>query len=260
MIMEYFQLARVVILSCITIVSVTCTEYTIVPSATSPCPSEQETCLTLNNFTANVSNYANSNTTLIFSNGNHSLDSELKVDDSTEFIIYSNWNTWINCNGNGSLTFTNMVSVQIQNLSFFGCWDNYLSRITLLSIYNSVFDGYSSNYNAGTALYIGYSNADIINTSFTAYAGTHLYKVDDILLQGDSYKVVGGAIVSYGSDLWIYGSEFNGNTAELGGALFLEETVLSISKVCLWETRRVLFLILKPTGQEGLCLHTLTAL
>lgn len=205
-------------------------EYYIIPSTSFSCHSEEKMCFTFENFVDNASEYVKTNTTLTFSHGNHTLDSVVKIINSSEFIMHSNFmNTWINCNGTGSFTFINVTVVRIINLFFLGCGDNTLQEISQLSVHKSVFHGNNSYYNTGTALFIIYSNADITNTTFTVNTGTSNYPVDESLLQGDKYKVVGGAITSYGSSLWISECEFDGNTAELGGALFIEETVISIS-------------------------------
>ena len=90
--------------------------------------------------------------TLILLQGEHNLHSELKAINSSEFFIQSDTiNTWIinNCGGIGSLTLINVTSVQIRNLAFIGCGESTVLEITLLTLYNTVFQGY---YDSGAAL------------------------------------------------------------------------------------------------------------
>ena len=136
-------------------------------------------------------------------------------------------NTWIICEGVSFLTIYNVTSVQIQNMAFMGCGESTLQEINLLTIYNSMFQGYS-NYDSGTALLLIHSKANITKSSFLSNTGTYQFPLDNVFLQGDKYKQVGGAIAAYQSELWITACEFHGNSAEVGGAIFIEETTIFI--------------------------------
>ena len=85
-------------------------------------------------------------------------------------------NTWINCNGIGSFTFYNVSQVEISSLVFVGCGENTLKVISLLSVYNSVFQGYSDS---GAAFLLFYTTANIISSSFVSNTGTYRYPLDD---------------------------------------------------------------------------------
>ena len=105
--------------------------------------------------------------------------------------------------------------------------ENTLQEINLLTIYNSMFEGY---YDSGTgiALLLVYSKANITKSSFLSNTGTYQFPLDNVFLQGDEYKQVGGAIAAYQIELWITACKLYGNSAEVGGALFIEETTISI--------------------------------
>lgn len=61
--------------------------YSITPSPSDPCTTEH--CLTLSQFAANSSNYLANDTTLIFAPGNHSLDSELIIENAHSLSMFS---------------------------------------------------------------------------------------------------------------------------------------------------------------------------
>ena len=54
-----------------------CLLYHILPSLSDPCPTQP--CLTLSRFASDTSSYHQSNTTLVFQPGNHSLASKLRL-------------------------------------------------------------------------------------------------------------------------------------------------------------------------------------
>ena len=66
---------------------VCCAVYHIIPSPDHHCP--VESCLTLSSFAANVSHYLDSNISLIFQPGNHTVHSELNVTNVSGFSMTS---------------------------------------------------------------------------------------------------------------------------------------------------------------------------
>jgi predicted outer membrane repeat protein len=219
------RLAKAMILLCFVITMKKCkVYYNIVPSESSQCSPDSQVCSTLEDF----NNHSfETNVTLYFSQGWHYLHSELMIVNSSELFMHSDAeNTWIICEGVGFLTIYNVTSVQIQNMAFMGCGESTMQEINLLTIYNSTFQGY---YDSGTALFLIHSKANITQSSFLSNTGTYQFPLDNVFLQGDKYKQVGGAIAAYRSELWITACEFHGNNAEVGGALFIEETTILIA-------------------------------
>ena len=226
--MGFVQQTLVAQLLCLSFI--TCEVYYITPSTTFlTCPSDLQVCFSLKQFADNNFNNieAAANATLKFLSGNHTLDSELKVMNLSEFLMYSDIkDAWINCNGIGSLTFINVNTVLIRNLAFLGCGENILQQVNLLTVQDSIFHGY---YDSGTALYMIETVANITKSSFLLNTGTFQYPVDNLFLQGDDYKEVGGAITAFQSTLGISECRFHRNSAEVGGVLFLEESIVSIN-------------------------------
>ena len=206
-----------------------CEVYYIVPSGSSQnlCSPDLQVCSTLEHFTNAINSYSvEINVTLIFLRGRHNLYSELRAINLSEFLMYTNTeNTWINCDGIGSFTFYNVTRIEISNLAFVGCGENTLQEINLLTVYNTLYQGYNDS---GAALLLSNSIADIISSSFVSNTGTYRFPLDDFFFQGDDYKQVGGAIAAYQSELWITECSFLGNSAEVGGALFIEESNVMI--------------------------------
>ena len=206
---------------------ITCEVFYIMPSTTYPCPQDPQIYFTLKQFTDNIYSNTYANMTLIFLPGNHTLDSDLNVMNLSEFSMYSDVNiAWISCKRNGFLTFINVKTVQIRNLAFLGCGENILHQINLLTVQDSIFQGY---YDSGTALYIIETVANIAKSLFVSNTGTFQHPVDEYFLQEDEYKEVGGAITAFQSKVRISECTFRDNSAELGGALFLEQSIISIN-------------------------------
>lgn len=81
-------------------------------------------CLTLSMLAANTSSFLNSNMTLIFLAGNHTLNTELSMSNIDDFLRLSandSATTSITCGGNANLTFGNITQMQINGLEFVRC-------------------------------------------------------------------------------------------------------------------------------------------
>ena len=102
--------------------------YYVTPSPASQCPGEP--CLTLSTLAANSTSssiYFDSNITLIFLEGSHTLDSELVVSDMDRFVMLSipgngpGTAAVIQCSGEGRLEISHITQLQISGLKFIGC-------------------------------------------------------------------------------------------------------------------------------------------
>ena len=203
-------------LLCITLT--TCEIYYVAPL----CSSDQGVCFTLADF-----DVISTNTTLMFLQGNHTLDSELLVINSRKFAMLSAvMDTWISCERTGFLNFINISYVEIRNLRFHGCGHTTLREMTFMNICNSIFIGKDDS---GTALVIMNSVANVTNSIFVLNTGTVWFPVDEFILRGNNYKRVGGAIAAYHGIITITDCKFHGNSAEIGGVLYVEETTVHIS-------------------------------
>lgn len=216
------------ILLCLSITVAECEVYHIVPSENSQCPPDSKVCSTLEYFIVNdtYNHSFETNVILIFSQGWHYLHSELMLVNLSNISMYSDAeNVWIICEAVRFVNIYNVTSIEIHNLAFMGCGESTLQEIHFLTIYNCMFQGY---HNSGVAPFLIYTKANITRSSFLSNTGTYQFPLDDIFLQGDKFKQVGGAIAAYQSELWITACKFYVNSAEAGGALFIEETTIVI--------------------------------
>ena len=206
----------------------------ITPSPNTQCPTG-ESCLTLSMLSANISNFLDSNTALIFLAGNHTLDLELYVSNIDEFLRLStnvSVAASVTCSGNASFKFINITQMQICGLEFIGC-SSKVESVDQFSLEDSSFHGGNGKPD-GSVLELTQTNTNIIRSSFTSNkVGTYQNHVGFLemlnfynlhhQLNIQSYSArVGGALVVTSSNLTISSSHFDGNTAELGGAIFSE--------------------------------------
>ena len=86
--------------------------------------------LTLSQFVDNFSNFLTNDTTLIFSPGNYSLESELIVENVHSFSLLSysgsSPKAVITCGQNARFKFRNVSIVSVSGLEFEGCLENHV--------------------------------------------------------------------------------------------------------------------------------------
>ena len=189
-------------------------------------------CLDLSTIAANTGIYLNSNTTLIFQQGNHHLDDEFSVSSGEELLVLSSnqssESASIFCRGNGRLKFSNISQLRMRSLKFIGC-SITIQLVDQFNLEDSTFDGGNAN---SSALQLYETNIEILQSTFTSYAvGTYralvrfLEEVDHpySLVHVESHDArMGGALVVTNSNLTISNSIFSSNSAQLGGAIFVE--------------------------------------
>ena len=105
--------------------------YIIRPSQSQSCDGHAEcgmdvSDLTLSQFINNSSDYLTNDTTLIFSPGSHSLESQLTVENIHSFSMFvwpgSSSKAVITCHGhNARFEFSNVSTVTVSGLEFVGC-------------------------------------------------------------------------------------------------------------------------------------------
>ena len=126
-------------------------------------------CLTLSQFVKNSSDYLVNDTQLIFASGNHTLESELLVENvlsfsiSVESILTSS-RAVIVCDYNGKFQFSNTTTVKVNGVDFIGCFENYISFVGHFLLDNSKF--YSEALVNGTVLTIDKSRATLHRVAF----------------------------------------------------------------------------------------------
>ncbi len=207
--------------------------YFIVPNENySNCTHQQ--CMTLSQFAAISNNGLETNLSveLILHSGTHALTESITVRDySGNFLMHSTTNSTIKCGETSNLSFINVSGyVQIMDLEFLGCGGSRIESVETFVVNNSRFNGQSK---ALTALHFVESNSQIINCTFTSYTnGTFRESLRTLVVLnsspdfshtfGSNSATVGGAIIATRSTIHVSDSDFSDNSAQAGGAIFVE--------------------------------------
>ena len=185
-------------------------------------------CLTLSQFADGQVCYSRPNTTLIFNGGNHTLGTGIVLSDVMAFSMLSeNFSAAvIYCHEGANMTFSNVSEVYIRGLTFAGCGGNKVHYVGLLKIEDSEFHGKTSS---ATSILISESNANITGTHFLLNEhGSYRSDIEYIRLHPsiDPHFLVtitvGGALTITSSTLSIDNCQFDRNSANVGGAVFIE--------------------------------------
>ena len=196
-------------------------EIYVKPSSSTPCP--VKTCLTLSLLsTKSVLNSLKQNTTLLFLPGDYTLESKISITNVSEFSMISlssgSSNVSIFCHKDVSFKFEGINRLSIRGFKFFGCGSNKAKLVKNFSLENTSFVGENKSE---TALEFDKTKVCIIDSSFMHNTVGSL-RGPIRLLQGCKHQCayVGGAIIANQSHVAIIRSEFVGNRAEIGGAIF----------------------------------------
>ena len=197
----------------------TCDVYHITPSSSDPCPEELH-CLTLSQFTANASNYLQSNTIVIVSHGNHTLYHTVTIENIESFrmltLVDSGSFVYIKCSTAAAFKFKRIRRLYISGMQLIECGGNRIELVNNFTLENSKLYGNGANL---TALEIVQATGRIVSTSFVAYSNNIRSR-----RQSSRYKRcrVGGAVIASHTKLTISNSKFERNIAERGGAIYGE--------------------------------------
>ena len=237
-----------------------CEFYHITPSLSEPCP--VKSCLTLSQFAANTSSFLDSNTTLIFLAGNHSLEWNLTVSMVWSFAMLSNDmleesssdsnETRIACELSTMFVFSDINDIHISGIQFLGCSGNRVEYVPNCTVDNCGF--YGEGASNRTALTLIETTAMITSTSFIS--NSNLFRNNrDVLLYfwnfvTTSTKIgVGGAIVASQSKMSIVTSQFEGNRAVWGGAIYSEKnSVITVTNSTFLDNHGVTQLLYSGEG------------
>ena len=191
--------------------------YYVTPSGNIPCPEEGMPCFTLSQYAIKPSNFFASNITLFVLPGNHILDSEFLIRNTTFLSVVSNTtshsDTLITCYHSAKLTFENIDVVNMKGLVLLGCVNSEITFVEELTLEDCSFQGQGHN---GTGLELNeVSTASITKSTFSSNTGKEALVSDLGRLQ------IGGAMIVKKTRLDITDSVFNDNTANVfGGALY----------------------------------------
>ena len=223
--------------------------YCVTPTATScsSCP-HNDHCTTLSEYAQEAEQYFTSNTTMVFLQGDHALDTNITVANVTRLTMHgessSGNRATVVCSGFVGFSFTSMVDFKIHSLGFTSCSRLLKYAITAPGFPSghvyAVLDLQSTQYteivncfflgNIGTALVV--NNTDITLTGNTEF--THNRACGSILL--------GAAVIAVSSNLTLTGNTtfldnsatsgqcpFGGYPVGGGAIVTLNNTVLSFS-------------------------------
>ena len=205
-------------------------ELYITPSPRLPCP--QQPCFTITQFFSSIENILSSKITLVFLPGSHNLQSEQVIGNINELHLLSlsdfpSERASMLCGPAAKLLIENIHLVHLSHLDVIRCSGNKIESVQQLIINSSTFCGLQDMN--GTAFELVHTNAKIINSSFLfnnygSYRGP-IGLLQFLRLQGQTsqqfvYALVGAALIINSSNVSIVESIFEGNTAEIGGAIF----------------------------------------
>jgi predicted outer membrane repeat protein len=200
-------------------------------------------CLTLAQFAANSPSYLGNetNVSLSFLPGNHSLDGELSLSHADYFsmikVIGSNGIVFVECGSqSGRFNISETTFAMIKDLHFVGCGGNRVSQVEQFIVEDTIFEGVEGR---GTALVLNEVTAvSIVRSSFLSNTHGSNFRCKEIFrdrailnyiyLRRDPSLAVGGALYTASGNVSIISSNFTGNTAEIGGALFAYNSSLHI--------------------------------
>ena len=213
--------------------------YQIKSSLDQDCPTLEQTCVTLSNFSTTFPTNDNDNESisLLFLPGNHTLESHLTfINHRSVTMVKSNATmvsqpVIITCNNDAKFEFIELNSLLVVSLTFVGCTETKVESVHAFTLKDSIFKG----QNVGTALKLDRVAASVVGSSFSSYGGESIgYFVTCYDIFGlTSYHAtlrVGGAIIANHSRLVIDKSDFQYNMADIGGVIYsVHESNLSIT-------------------------------
>ena len=213
--------------------------YYITPSLSIHCPGDP--CLTLPQLAANSTSYLGNETniSLTFLPGNHSLDGELSLSnaDNLSMIkgIEGNGIVFVECGSqSGRFSISEITFATIKGLHFFGCGGNRVSQVEQFIVEDAIFEGVEGR---GRALVLNEVTASITKSSFLSSTQGSIFDskfrwlqrlLSYVYLNRNSSLAVGGAVYIAFSNVSVISSKVTDNRAEIGGALFAHNSSLHI--------------------------------
>ena len=207
---------------------VLCEVHYIIPTDGESC--SIEVCLILSQFAENSAHNIDSNITLFIIGGNHNFDREILFSNKEQISILSLNDSIegsiVTCSPhNARFSLVDSSHAHIQGIEFVGC-DSNITRVDQALIINAKFLNSSQS-----SLIIHDSRVNMKSTSFSSntngiYRNEQSFRYLPLISGTINYSPksfrVGGALIVTNSTLVCDFCQFNGNTANVGGALFSE--------------------------------------
>ena len=187
--------------------------------------------LTLTQFINSSRDYLTNDASLIFFNGNYSLESELIVENVYSFSMFawlaSSSKAVITCGHNARFEFRNVSIITVSGLEFVGCFENYVLSVGRFRLENSAFFGNGrAIVNGTTVLNIEESVANLDRVAFisaveTLQSGATPQTLPEDCFAGtiETSNVVIGILLK-SSHVRITQSRFVGNRVGLGAVIY----------------------------------------
>ena len=223
----------------------------ITPSLDSPCPQYASSCLTLSQFAAN-SSHNETDVSLLFLGGNHTLDRELLLAHGHNFSMSKyakdNETVFVKCNSQlGRFDICETRYVSIKNLTFIGCGCNRVSKVTRLTIADSTFQKVQEKSTVLVINDVIATNIDrsqFLNNTLDHYDSNSsqdlldlLYIDQDAALLFDYIyhqpNISRGVLYVAFSNISVVSCKFMYNRADIGGALVAHNSSVHINKTTL---------------------------
>ena len=244
--MSYFSICNLLLFLLVYVDSANSQQahYYITPSLSVHCPGDP--CLTLPQLAANSASYLGNetNVSLTFLPGNHSLDGELSLSHADNFsmtkVTGGNGTVFVECaSQSGKFNISETTFAMIKDLHFVGCGGNKISQVEQFKVEDTIFEGVEGR---GTALVLNeVTDASIARSSFLSNIHASIFEDHDIAnfeylkdilnclyRNRNSSLAVGGAVCTTFSNVSIVSSKFTDNRAEIGGALFAHNSSLHV--------------------------------
>ena len=215
--------------------------YYITPSPGGPCP-QNSSCLTLSQFTASSSKFE-TDISLLFLRGNHTLDQELYLTEVNKFSMtkfgLDNETVFVECSTHyGRFCISETTSVSVKDLHFISCGSNSVSQVKWLTITGTTFQGVQEG---NTVLELNkVSNAKIVETCFLSNS-LHYPNISQPISRINSDNEIldyvyfqrntpSGALYTTFCNVSIISSKFMHNRADIGGALVAHNSRLQLAR------------------------------
>ena len=224
-----------------------CTDFTyskvhyITSSLDNPCPQNASSCLTLSQFAAN-SSYDETDISLYFLKGDHSLDRQLFLVHGHNFSMSKyeldeKETGSIKCTSQlGRFNISEVTYVSIKGLHFIGCSSNRVSQVKQLTIADSIFKDVEDN---STVMELNEVDIAIIERTQFLHNTLDYHKINVIyyLYFEKVRKYIyrhrnrpSGVLHTAFSNVSIINSRFMYNRADIGGALVAHNSSVHIDR------------------------------
>ena len=204
--------------------------YHIKSSLDQNCPTIEQTCVTLSDFSTNLTtdtNDDNESIILFFIPGNHTFESQLLFTNLSSVAMVKSNTTMVSqpviitCINDAKFEFIELNSLRVVGLTFVGCTGTKVESVHQFTLEDSIFEG----QNVGTALKLDRVAASVVGSSFSSYGGESIeYFVTCCsnweFIPYHATLRVGGAIIAKHSRLVINNSDFQHNMADIGGVIY----------------------------------------